>query len=399
MIVVVGIELLALLSAKTSLFHFIHENIKAKPCAFGNSSLNIYALYTQLFGYNRNHAMKTIVMNGFGSADLLTLQERPLPIPNEGEVRIQIKASGFNPVDWKILEGWYGGDPHTILGCECSGVVDALGAGVKEFSVGDKVYAITFGRTSNGSYAQFLCAPAKLVAKMPSNLSFEEASAIPLAAMTAYRATVACSAFKKGDKVFVAGAGGGVGSFAIQFLKMAGITEIFTVAKDSASAQFLQKNLKIPSSHILIYEGLTPSQMKEQLIALNGGRLFDATLDLVGKEIKQLCIELTGYSGHFSTILPEKDFNMPIWNENAIPRIRNMSIHQIAVGAELGDDDRETWEIYKRHLNLISQMLETNALKAPSVQNLGTLSLATVQKAHVLLKSHRVKGKLVMTME
>jgi NADPH:quinone reductase-like Zn-dependent oxidoreductase len=74
-----------------------------------------------------------------------------------------------------------------------------------------------------------------------------------------------------------------------------------------------------------------------------------------------------------------------------------MSIHQVAVGAELSSPDRNDWQIYQRHLTYISQMLEDGALKSPPVQVVGPLSIETVQKAHALLEQGRVKGKLVMT--
>ncbi len=338
-------------------------------------------------------------MNGFGPADLLTLQERPIPLPKEGQVRIRIKAAGFNPVDYKIRQGWYGGDPHQILGCDCSGIVDAIGSGVKQFALGDEVYGMSFFHSSNGGYAQFTCVPVEVVAKKPRSLTFEQAAAIPLASMTAYRATLAVAAFKKGDSVFIAGSGGGVGIFAIQFIKLAGVERIYTLAKDEASALFLQENLGLTRDHILIYDGLSTEQLKEKLLTMNRGRLFDATLDLVGGDRKQLCLELTGYSGHFSTILPEKEFKFPIWNENAIPRARNMSIHQVAVGSELSSPDRTYWQVYQRHLEHISQMLENGTLKPPPIQVLGPLSVETVHRAHALLEQGRVKGKLVMVIE
>lgn len=339
--------------------------------------------------------MKAVVMSEFGSSDLLKFQDLPTPIPTSNEVRIRIKAAGFNPVDWKIRSGWYGGEPHQILGCDCSGVVDAIGAGVKQFAVGDEVYAMSF-KGSNGSYAEWTCVPVELVDKKPPSLTFEEAASIPLASMTAYRATLAVLPLKKEDAVFVAGAGGGVGMFAIQFIKHAGIKKIYTLAKDKESALFLQQNLGLAQDHILIYEGLSTAFLKEKLLAMNRGRLFEATLDLVGGERKRLCLELTGHSGHFSTVLPEKEFTSPIWNEDAIPRARNMSIHQVAVGSELGSSDRGDWQVYKLHLGHISQMLENGTLKALSVQVVGPLCVDTVQKAHAALELGHVKGKMVM---
>ncbi|MBP7074619.1 MAG: NADP-dependent oxidoreductase [Rhabdochlamydiaceae bacterium] len=337
--------------------------------------------------------MKALAMTGFGSSDTFRLIDTQVPIPQENQVRIRIKAAGFNPVDWKIREGWYkdyGSDDKQILGCDCSGIIDAVGPHVKEFNVGDEVYAMTFLRSSNGSYAEYSCVPIELVYKKPSHLTFEEAAAVPLAAMTALRATSAGIPFRKEDAVLIVGVGGGVGSFAIQCIQGAGVEKIFTVAKNESSADYLVKHLGIPRSHIVLYQGVSFEELKKQLLALNGGRFFNATIDLVGKEMKKLCLDLTGYSGHFSTIVPEKDFNYPTWNENATPRMRNASLLQVMVGAELASLDRSDWKIYQQHFKQISN------LKVPHIQVVGSLSVQTVQKAHALLEDGSVKGKLVM---
>jgi NADPH:quinone reductase len=342
--------------------------------------------------------MKAVEMHKFGSKEVFEERDVPKPSPGNGEVCIQIKASGFNPVDYKLRGGWFPIDPNQILGCDCSGVIESVGEGTPSFSIGDEVYSIcgSFFHCSNGGYAEYVCVPAELVAKKPANLTFEEAAAVPLAAMTAYRATLAVSAIKAGDAVFVAGLGGGVGTFAAQFLRVAGVKNVYTVAKGEKSAAFLQKELGMRRDHILIYDGLSSEELKEKLIEMNSGKLFDATLDLVGGKVKELCLDLTGYSGHFSTILPESDFQwFDVWSENSIPRGRNLSIHQVAIGAELGSQDRKTWQIYRRHMGLISQMIESGQVR-PIVQNIGPLSAKTVQKAHELLEEGHVKGKLIM---
>lgn len=343
-------------------------------------------------------AMKGVGMNGFGSVNTFILRETPRPSPQEREVRIRIKSAGFNPVDYKIRQGWYEGDSHKILGFDCSGIVDAVGEGVQQFAVGDEVYSMAL-KSSNGTYAEYVSVPIELVAKKPRRLTFEEAAAVPLAAMTAYRATIAPRAFKEGDVVFVAGIGGGVGSFAVQFLRMMGVKKIYTIAKNQQSADFLHNKLGIERDHILIYEGLTFEQLKEQLLKMNNGRFFHATLDLVGGDRKRLCLALTGYSGHFSTILPEAHFTDPFWQENALPRARNLSVHQVNIGAELADSTRASWNVYQSHLEKISEMLENGKLQLPKIESVGSLSLKTVQKAHQLLEDGRVKGKLIMVVE
>lgn len=127
--------------------------------------------------------MKAVVLDAYGSADNLALREVPTPAPGDQEIRIRIKAAGFNPVDYKIRLGAYGtlkNELPKILGSDCSGIVDAVGKGVKDFKIGDEIYAMSFGQGSNGSYAEFLCLPAVMVCKKPRNISFEAAASVPL---------------------------------------------------------------------------------------------------------------------------------------------------------------------------------------------------------------------------
>jgi NADPH2:quinone reductase len=342
--------------------------------------------------------VKAIEMHQFGNAEVFTLGFPEKPIPLEKQVCIRIKAASFNPVDYKIRKGWYPLNPYQILGCDCSGIIESIGPNTSEFSVGDEVYAMcgSFFHCSNGSYAEYACVPVELVAKKPKSLSYEEAAAIPLAAMTAYRATLASMPFQKTNAVFVAGIGGGVGTFVAQFLKIAGVSKIYTIARDQKSAESLHKNQGIPLDRIFIYSEISLEELCGRLLKANGEKLFDITIDLIGGAMKKLCLELTGYSGHFSTIVPEADSQWDIWSENSIPRGRNLSIHQVAIGAELSSPSRQDWRIYNKHMALITSWIEQGLLK-PQIENVGPLDVHTVQRAHKLLETGQVKGKLVMT--
>ncbi len=341
--------------------------------------------------------MKAVVLEAFGDSSHLKLKEVAKPEPKRGEIRIRIKAVGFNPVDFKIRKGLFGGQPPLILGADCSGVIDAVGEQTKGLAVGDEVYAMAFGQSSNGSYAEYLCLPLEFVAKKPKNLTFEQAAAIPLSGLTAYRAVFASSAIKKGDAIFIAGAGGGLGSIAVEMAKFAGAKTIFSVAGSQSSSNFLQKEMGLKKEHILIYEGLTLEQMAQKLLAMHEDRLFDVTFDFVGDEMKRLCLDLTAHSGHFvSAVSEDSTFQFPVWARGTLCFNRNLSLHFIFVGAESYSGPKESLSIYSNHLNQITKLLESGSIRPSPIQTLGELKLETVVEAHRLLETGKVKGKLVM---
>lgn len=343
--------------------------------------------------------MKAIITKCFGTTDVFTLEYIEKPIPQSGQICIRIKAASFNPVDYKIRAGWYDVNQQQILGCDCSGIIESVGPNTRHFFIGDEVYALSssFFRGSNGSYAEYVSVPEELVFKKPRNLSFEEAAAVPLAAMTAFRATLPVVNFQNHQSVFVAGIGGGVGTFVAQYLKIMNIEKVFTLAKNAQAAEYIHTQLDIPRDRILIYENLSMNELESALLKMNNQHFFDMTVDLVGGKMKHLCLELTGYSGHFSTIVPETEFkSFDVWSENSIPRGRNLSIHQVAIGAELGSLHKDDWHIYQNHMTSISTWIEQGLLK-PKIQNVGTLSIQTVQRAHALLETGHAKGKLVMS--
>jgi NADPH2:quinone reductase len=344
--------------------------------------------------------MDAIVLQALGGVENFYLDRVFIPDPKHGEVRIKIKASSFNPVDFKIRQGKYGECTPLILGADFSGIVDAIGKEVDAFSIGDEVYGMIFGQGSNGSYAQYTCVPYQFVLKKPKHLSFEEASCIPLASLTAYRAVsvIRYLRSKKGS-VFIAAAGG-VGSFAVQLIQHFHSEDIYTIAGSDETALFLTERLHIKKENIVLYKGLTENELKNRLIALNNGNLFWATFDFVGNFMKTLCVELTGYSGHVVSIVSEDcESAVSTWSSNGSYFQRNLSSHAIFVGAEAYSGKKETWEIYHEHLKHITNLLNEKIITVPFYNLLGTLEPDVVKKAHQLLESGRVRGKLVMLVD
>jgi NADPH:quinone reductase-like Zn-dependent oxidoreductase len=175
--------------------------------------------------------MKAFVQRSFGAADKLQLSDVDQPVPGAGEVLVRVRATSVNPHDWHLMRGeprvarlMMGGigllrPKRSILGADIAGTVEALGAGVTEFSPGDEVYAFL---NSSGGFAEYVCVKADVLAPKPRNLSFEEAAAVPLAGCTAMLALRDDGRVQPGQRVLVNGASGGVGTFTVQLARAYG---------------------------------------------------------------------------------------------------------------------------------------------------------------------------------
>ncbi len=182
--------------------------------------------------------MEAIIIKEFGGVEKLQLTTVPTPKPTDNEVLIEIHDSGVNPVDWKIREGLLKSRlPHEfplILGWEAAGRVDAIGKKVKNFKVGDEVYAYCRKPTvKEGTYAEYICLDAQNVALKPKSLSYAQAASIPLAGLTAWQSLFDSANLQKGETVLIHAGAGGVGGFAIQFAKNAGATVYTTAGQEN----------------------------------------------------------------------------------------------------------------------------------------------------------------------
>jgi len=179
--------------------------------------------------------MKAITYSSYGGPETLTLSELQDPKVGPGEILVDVRAAGVNPVDWKVLSG--GLDPlmttvfPVIPGWDVAGVVAAVGLDTPEFSVGDEVMA--YARKDwiqAGSFAERMTVPVRAAARKPASLSFAQAAALPLAGLTAYQ-TLHRLDLAAGQTVLVHGANGGVGSFAVQIAAAAGARVIGTASE------------------------------------------------------------------------------------------------------------------------------------------------------------------------
>jgi len=179
--------------------------------------------------------MKAVRIHEFGGPDKLKYEDAPKPEPKEGEVLIKVEAAGINPVDGMVEKGAMEKEvPHPlplIPGWDVAGTVEALGPGVTAFAAGDAVFAFADIRR-DGAYAEFVLVAAATVAPKPASLDWAAAASVPLAATTAWQALFDQAALATGQTVLIHGAGGAVGSFAVQFAKVKGARVIATATGD-----------------------------------------------------------------------------------------------------------------------------------------------------------------------
>lgn len=173
--------------------------------------------------------MKAIVYTKYGSPEVLEVREVEKPIPGDDEVLVKVHAASLNDWDYGLLRGDFVNrmlngllkPKIKILGSDIAGQVEAVGKNVKQFKTGDDVYGDLSGRW--GGFAEYACASEKSLAPKPAGMSFEEAAAIPHAAMLAVQGLIDKGKIQPGQKLLINGAGGGVGTFAVQIAKMYGV--------------------------------------------------------------------------------------------------------------------------------------------------------------------------------
>ena len=178
--------------------------------------------------------MRAMVFDRYGDPDVMNLRDMPVPEPQEGEVLIRVGYAGVNPSDSKARSGESARAGYRlrdfafpfVTGMDAAGVVERTGSHVTEFKPGDRVitWSAADGKTW-GSYAEFMRVPMRNVCSMPKSLNFAQAAAVPIAALTAFQSLFHAEkgGMIPGRKVLINGAAGGVGSFAVQFAKSAGL--------------------------------------------------------------------------------------------------------------------------------------------------------------------------------
>jgi NADPH:quinone reductase-like Zn-dependent oxidoreductase len=217
--------------------------------------------------------MKAVVNRCYGSPDVARLEDIEKPVPADDEILVKVHAASVNPLDWHYMRG----SPYIVrvstglsrpnsasMGVDFSGTVESVGASVKRFKPGDEV----FGGAS-GAYAEYVTIREdRAVVLKPANISFEQAAAVPIAAITALQALRDSGKVKPGQKVLINGASGGVGTFAVQIAKSFG-AEVTGVC----STRNVAMVRSIGADHVIDYK---------QEDYTGSGKTYDLIIDMVG---------------------------------------------------------------------------------------------------------------------
>ena len=306
--------------------------------------------------------MRAIQAKSYGGPEVLELVDLPIPSPVPGEVLLRVAAAGTNPVDWKARAGyvphWFDDGPY-VWGWDVSGVVEALGAGVTEFNVGDEVFGMPRFPDLAGAYAEYVTAPAAHLAHKPPALDHVHAAGLPLAGLTALQILDIVDV-TAGQRVLVAAAAGGVGHLAVQLAKDRGAYVLGTAR--AVNHDFLRSiGVDEPIDYTTVDVGATVREV-------------DVVLDGVGDESLLATVAPGG------VIVP-------------IPGGVSESFGSAAKEAGV----RAVGHLVKPDgpgLARLAQLAQAGRLRVEIDQ---VLPLAEAAKAHQLLAGNRTRGKIVLS--
>ncbi len=311
--------------------------------------------------------MKSIQINKYGGSDAIGINDNvPIPKVSTGKVLVEVKASGVNPVDWKIREGYFQQMvplqfPAT-LGTDFSGIVKELGENASmDFNIGDEVYgqaSVLSG--SSGSFAELVLTNNDNIGPKPKTLNSIEASGLPLVGVSAWQALVENIGLSRNQKILIHGGAGGIGSIAIQLAKHLGAFVATTVK--SEDKEFVRQ---LGADEIVDYT----TQNFEGII-----QDFDAVLDTVGGETYKKSFKVLKNNGTIVSMLEQPDSNL---------------MKQYGVKAIF-----QFTETTNERLTKLAQWIDQNNIKV-NVEK--TFPLAETAKALEYQKDNHPRGKVVIT--
>ncbi|MBD2180962.1 zinc-dependent alcohol dehydrogenase family protein [Planktothrix sp. FACHB-1355] len=245
--------------------------------------------------------MKAVLMTAAGDPEVLQVRqiENPAVPVGDTELLVRLRAAGVNPIDTKLRKRgtFYPDKMPAILGCDGAGVIEAVGAGVTRFGVGDEVYFCYGGLGDRyGNYAEYIVVEERYVARKPTSLSFAEAAAAPLVLITAWESLYDRGRLEAGRKVLIHAGAGGVGHVAIQLAKLQG-AEVCTTVGSQDKAEFVRQ---LGADQIIFYK---ETDFVQAALDWTNGEGVDLAFDTVGGKTFYKTVPAVQVYGDLITIL------------------------------------------------------------------------------------------------
>ena len=305
------------------------------------------------------NTMKAVRIHDFGSADVLRMEDVPMPHPKAGEVLIKVLAASVNPMDYKTRSGEFKPPGMTMpvtLGRDIAGMVESVGRDVPGLDVGDDVFALL--DRDQGGYAEYVIAKSNSVAPKPKSIDYVHAAAVPLAAITAWQGLFDHGKLKAGERVLIHGAAGGVGHFAVQFAKNRGAEVIATgSAVDHDLLRWLGADEVIDYKNERFEDRVSDA---------------DLVLDLVAGDTQRRSWKALKKDGRMVSTLQ-------------VPKL-DQALQEAKVKAFLAQPNRQ-------QLKQIGQQIDEGKVRVVVQQ---TLPLEEVRRAHEFMETEHVCGKVVL---
>lgn len=253
--------------------------------------------------------MKAFVRDVYGGPEVLRLAEAEKPALKDDHILVKVIANSANPADWHILRGKPFFSRFTfglfkpkdkVTGADFSGIVEEVGANVKHFKVGDRVFGDTL---KGGAFAQYVCVPANVCATMPEGTDFPEMASVSVAGLTALQALITHGQLKEGETVLINGSSGGVGHFAVQIAKAYGAK--VTAVCSGKNIDFVKS---LGADQVIAYdkENIHQHNGKYDLVIDTNGNLFHKDYKRMGR--RGVMVGFTTM-GHMLSSLLKKSFS------------------------------------------------------------------------------------------
>ena len=312
--------------------------------------------------------MKAVVINKYGSAEVLQYTDVDMPRPQYDQLLVKIYASSVNPVDWKIRSGMLqlitGYDFPITLGFDIAGEVIEVGESVTRFQPGDQIYGY-LDTVPGGAYAEYATISEGVACLKPNNMSYEEAAAVPLAALTALQSLRDQGKILPGHKVLINGASGGVGSFAVQIAKA-----LHAEVTGVCSGQNLELVSSLGADRVINYTTADFTQETTQ---------YDIIFDAVAKQSFSSCQKVLKANGIYITTLPKPESVL----QSVLSFVLPGQQAKIILAQSNGQD-----------LAYLTDLIEASKLRSIIQES---YPLSEVAAVHTVSEQGHVVGKLVIS--